>query len=112
MKQPSFVVSARRWCQSSRKISKLVWGGCVTSQFKNTNLLCGGRFASLLCNNKLCTQAPGIVINTLSIFYECKLSYCNMLLLILYSDYVCNVCVMREALLGDMMMIQMTELVE
>jgi hypothetical protein len=26
MKQPSFVVSARRWCQSRRKISKLVGG--------------------------------------------------------------------------------------
>jgi hypothetical protein len=26
--------------------------------------------------------------------------------------YVCNVCVMGEALLGDMMMIQMTELVK
>jgi hypothetical protein len=55
---------------------------------------------------------PGIVINTLLIFYECKLSYCNPLPLILFSDYVCNVCVMGEALLGDMMMIQMTELVE
>jgi hypothetical protein len=55
---------------------------------------------------------PGIVINTLSIFYECKVSYCNPLPLILYSDYVCNVCVMGEALLGDMMMTQMTELVE
>jgi hypothetical protein len=32
--------------------------------------------------------------------------------LILYSDYMCNVCVMGEVLLGDMMMIQMTELVE
>jgi hypothetical protein len=32
--------------------------------------------------------------------------------LILYSDCVCNVCMMGEALLGDMMMIQMTELVE
>ena len=32
--------------------------------------------------------------------------------LILYSDYVCNVCVMGEALLGDMMKIQTTELVE
>jgi hypothetical protein len=35
-----------------------------------------------------------------------------ILSLILYSDYVCNVCVMGEALLGDMMIIQMTELVE
>ena len=32
--------------------------------------------------------------------------------LILYSDYVCNVCVMGETLLGSMMMIQMTKLVE
>jgi hypothetical protein len=32
--------------------------------------------------------------------------------LILYSDYMCNVCVMGEVLLGDMMTIQMTELVE
>jgi hypothetical protein len=60
----------------------------------------------------LCTQTPGIVINTLLILYECKLSYYNLLPLILYSDYVCNVCMMGEALLGDMMMIQMTELVE
>jgi hypothetical protein len=35
-----------------------------------------------------------------------------ILSLILYSGYVCNVCVMSEALLGDMMMIHMTELVE
>jgi hypothetical protein len=35
-----------------------------------------------------------------------------ILLLILYSDCECIVCVMGEALLGDMMMIQMTELVE
>jgi hypothetical protein len=60
----------------------------------------------------LCTQTFDIVINTLPIFYECKLSYCNPLLLILCSDYVCNVCVMGESLLGDMMMIQMTKLVE
>jgi hypothetical protein len=97
MKQPSFVVSARKWCQSRRKISKLVAGGC---------------FTSLLCNNKLCTHTPGVVINTLSIFYECKLCYCNPFLLILYSDYVCNVCVMGEVLLDDMIKIQMTELVE
>jgi hypothetical protein len=49
---------------------------------------------------------------SLYILYECKLSYCNPFLLILYSDCECNVCVMGEALLGDMMMIQMTELVE
>jgi hypothetical protein len=55
---------------------------------------------------------PDIVINTLFIFYECTLCYCNPLPLILSSDYVCNVCVMGEALLGDMMMIQMIELVE
>jgi hypothetical protein len=76
------------------------------------NLLAGGCFTSMLCNNKLCTHTPGIVINTLTIFYECKLSYCNPLLLILYSDYGCNVCVMGETLLGDMMTIQMTKLVE
>jgi hypothetical protein len=55
---------------------------------------------------------PGVVINTLSIFHECKLCYCNLFSLILYSDYVCNVCVMGEALLGDMMMIQIIELAE
>jgi hypothetical protein len=76
------------------------------------NLFVGGCFTSLICNNMLCTQTPGIVINTFLIFYECKLSYCNLLPLILYSDYVCNVCVMGEALLGDMMMIQMTELIK
>jgi hypothetical protein len=32
--------------------------------------------------------------------------------LIFYSDYVCNVCVMGEALLGGMMKIQTTELAE
>jgi hypothetical protein len=76
------------------------------------NLLVGGCFTSLICNIMLCTQTPGIVINTLSILYECKVSYCNLLSLILYSDYVCNVCVMGETLLGDMMMIQMIELVK
>ena len=76
------------------------------------NLLVGGCFTSLIYNIMLYTQTPDIVINTLPIFYECKLSYCNPLPLILYSDYVCNVCVMGEVLLGDMMMIQMTELVE
>jgi hypothetical protein len=30
----------------------------------------------------------------------------------LFSDYVCNVCVMGEALLGGMMKIQITELAE
>jgi hypothetical protein len=79
---------------------------------KLLNVLVGGCFTSMVCNNMLCTQTPGIVINILLIFYKCKLSYCNPLPLILYSDYVCNVCVMGEALLGDMMMIQMTELVE
>jgi hypothetical protein len=43
--------------------------------------------------------------------YEFKLCYCNPSAYS-YSDYVCNVCVMGEALLGDMMMIQMTELLE
>jgi hypothetical protein len=86
--------------------------GGVKAGGKSVNLLVGGCFTSLLCNNKLCTHTLGVVINTLSIFYECKLSYCNPLPLILYSDCVCNVCVMDEALLGDMMMIQMTELVE
>jgi hypothetical protein len=33
-----------------------------------------------------------------------------ILLLILFSDYVCNVCMMGEALLGGMMKIQITEL--
>jgi hypothetical protein len=32
--------------------------------------------------------------------------------LILFSDYVCNVCVMGEAFLGGMMKIQITKLVE
>jgi hypothetical protein len=49
---------------------------------------------------------------SLLIFYEYKLSYCNPLPLFLYSDYGCNVCVMGEALLGDMMVIQMTKIVE
>jgi hypothetical protein len=81
--------------------------------FKTLSLCAGGCFTSLFCNNnKLYTQAHGIVINTPSIFPECKLSYCNPLPLILYSDYVCNIYVMGEALLGDKMMIQITELVE
>jgi hypothetical protein len=49
---------------------------------------------------------------SLYILYECKLCYCNPFPLILYSDYVCNVCMMGEALLGDKMKIQITELVE
>jgi hypothetical protein len=44
---------------------------------KSVNFLVGGCFTFLICNNKLCTQTPDIVINTLSIFYECKLCYCN-----------------------------------
>jgi hypothetical protein len=76
------------------------------------NLLVGGCFTSLICNIMLCTQTTGIVINILPIFYECKLSYYNPLPFILCSDYVCNVCVMDETLLGDMMMLQMIELVE
>ena len=79
---------------------------------KSVNLLVGGCFTSLICNIMLCTQTSSIVINTLPIFYECKLSYCNPLPLILCSDYVCNVCVMGEVLLGGMIMIQTTELVE
>jgi hypothetical protein len=86
--------------------------GGAKARGKSINLLVGGCFTSLLCNNKLCTHTTGVVINTLSIFYECKLCYCNPFPLILYSDYVCNVCVMGEAPLGNMMMIQMTELVE
>jgi hypothetical protein len=79
---------------------------------KPVNLLAGGCFTSLLCNNKLCTHTPGVVINTLSIF-SMNINYVIVILpLILYSDCVCNVCMMGEALLGDMMMIQMTELVE
>jgi hypothetical protein len=35
-----------------------------------------------------------------------------IVLLILFSDYGCNVCVMGEALLGGMMKIQITELAE
>jgi hypothetical protein len=79
---------------------------------KSVNLLVGGCFTSLLCNNKLYTHTPGVVINTLSIFYM-NVNYVIVILpLILYSDYVCNICVMGEALLGDMMMIQITELTE
>jgi hypothetical protein len=77
---------------------------------KSVNLLTGGCFTSLLCNNKLCTHTPGIVLNTLSIYFM-NVNYVIVILpLILYSNYVCNVCVMGEALLGDMMMIQITEL--
>jgi hypothetical protein len=49
--------------------------------------------------------------DSLYFIYECKLCYCNPSAYS-YSNYLCNVCVMGEALLGDMMMIQMTELVE
>jgi hypothetical protein len=73
----------------------------------------GGCFTSLFCNNNLCTHNTWYCNKySLYIFYECKVSYCNPLLLILYSDYVCNVCVMGEELLGDMMMIQKTKLVK
>jgi hypothetical protein len=54
----------------------------------------------------------GYVINTLSIF-RMNVNYIIVILsLILFSDYVCNVYVMGEALLGYMMKIQITELVE
>jgi hypothetical protein len=43
--------------------------------------------------------------------FECKLYNCNPSAYS-YSDYVCNVCVMAKALLGDMVMIQMTEVFE
>jgi hypothetical protein len=47
-----------------------------------------------------------------SIFYM-NVKYVIVILpLILYFDYVCNVCVMGIALLSDMMKIQITELVE
>jgi hypothetical protein len=52
------------------------------------------------------------VINTLPIFGMNVNYIIVILLLIPFSDYVCNVCVMGEALLGDMMKIQITELVE
>jgi hypothetical protein len=87
-------------------------GGCVASQFKTLSLCARGRFTSCVVIITYALITPGIVINTLSIFYEYKVSYCNPLLLILFFDYVCNVCVMDEALLGDMMMIQKTELVK
>jgi hypothetical protein len=35
---------------------------------KLVNVLVGGCFTSLFCNNKLCTQTPDTVINTLPIF--------------------------------------------
>jgi hypothetical protein len=76
-------------------------GGCLPPSLKTLNFCAGGCFASLVCNNILCTHNTWYCNNTLSlyIFYECKLSYCN-------------VCVMGEALLGGMMLIQMTELVK
>jgi hypothetical protein len=54
---------------------------------------------------------PGTII-ILSIFYYCTLYYCNPLPLFPYSGFVCNVSVMGDVLLGDMMTIQKTELVE
>jgi hypothetical protein len=46
----------------------LLEGGAIGGG-KSVNLLVGGCFTSLICNNMLCTQTPGAVINTLSIFY-------------------------------------------
>jgi hypothetical protein len=80
-------------------------GGCVASRFKTLCVGAGGRFTSLFSNNKLCTHNTRYCNITLSILYSCILCYCNLLPLFLYSGYVCNVCVMGEALLGDMMMI-------
>jgi hypothetical protein len=64
---------------------KLVAGGCLPPTLKSINFCAGlpPGFVIILyalvipwyCNN-----------NTLSIFYECKLSYCNLLPLILSSD--------------------------
>jgi hypothetical protein len=50
------------------------------------------------------------VINTLSIF-GMNVNYIIVILpLILFSDYVCNVSVMGEALLDGMMKVQISEL--
>jgi hypothetical protein len=70
---------------------KLVAGGCWPPTLKTILFCAGGCFASRVCNsNTLCTlKYPGIVIIiilSLSILNECKLSYCNLLPLILFSD--------------------------
>jgi hypothetical protein len=70
---------------------KSVEGGCWTPTLKTTYFCAGGCFASRVCNNNtLCTlKYPDIVIIIIisfSILNECKLSYCNLLPLILSSD--------------------------
>jgi hypothetical protein len=59
-------------------------GGCLPPSLKTINFCAGGCFASLVCSNTLCTLT--VIILSLYIFYECKLSYCNPLLPILSSD--------------------------
>jgi hypothetical protein len=62
-------------------------GGCLPPSLKAINFCAGGCFASLVCNNTLCTHSTRtVIIPFLSVFYECKLSYCNPLPLILSSD--------------------------
>jgi hypothetical protein len=58
------------------------------SQLENTKLLCGkGVLPPWFVIILYALLTPGIVIIlSLSIFYECKLSYCNLLPLILSSD--------------------------
>jgi hypothetical protein len=36
--------------------------GCAKGGSKSVNLLVGGCFTSLICNNMLCTQTPGVVM--------------------------------------------------
>jgi hypothetical protein len=61
--------------------------GCLSPSLKTINFCVGGCFASLVCNNILCTHSTcTAIILFLYIFYECELSYCNPLPLIPSSD--------------------------
>jgi hypothetical protein len=94
----------KQWSCVREDACLLVW--------KTLNFCAGGCFASLVCNNTLCTLNTRYCNNnTLSIFYECKLSIVICFRLF-FPPMWCNVCVMGEALLGGMRLIQKTELVK
>jgi hypothetical protein len=62
-------------------------GGCLPPNLKTLIFCVGGCFGSLVCKNTLCTLNTWYCNNTLSLYFmNVKLSYCNLLPLILSSD--------------------------
>ena len=65
----------------------LLEGGAEAGE-KSVNLLVGGCFTSLICNNKLCTQTLDVVISTLSIFYM-NVNYVIVILPLILTPIMC-----------------------